>query len=194
MKSRTLILAVVAIPLVATLFSSCAGYSPGASQPSQYAGIKKLYVPTFENDTLEPRLASLVTNAVISQLQQDGTYQVTDQKNSDATLVGKVRQVRRQQQRSANNNILRTREMLVTLVVSYYLKDSTGVKIEEANIYGVDKEQRDVITGQRREGGQVTGTSTIFLDPNFQLSEREALPLAAEDAAEQIVSFISEGW
>ena len=58
------------------LLSGCAGYQLGDAKPSPYAEIEKIHVPPFKNLTLEPRLSSLVTNAVLQELQSDGTYQV----------------------------------------------------------------------------------------------------------------------
>ena len=52
-------------------------------------GVKKIAVPTFKNDTLEPRVEVLLANAVIKQIQQDGTYQVAREKDADAILEGR---------------------------------------------------------------------------------------------------------
>ena len=59
--------------ITAVMLSGCAGYQLGEVKPSVYAGINNLSVPIFRNDTLEPRLSSLVTNAVIKEIQADGT-------------------------------------------------------------------------------------------------------------------------
>jgi len=75
------------------LFAGCAGYQLGENKPAAYSDIENIYVPTFQNETLEPRLSVLVTNAVITQLQQDGTYKITNKEDADAVLVGTIRQV-----------------------------------------------------------------------------------------------------
>ena len=130
MKARTIITA-LGLTGLALFLSSCAGYQMGSIKPTEYADIQTLYVPTFENETLEPRLAVMATNAVISQIQQDGSYKVAGKNSADAVLKGKVRRIRRQQQRSANNNILRTSELQVELEINFYIEDlRTGEKIK----------------------------------------------------------------
>ncbi|MEO0446138.1 MAG: LPS assembly lipoprotein LptE [Verrucomicrobiota bacterium] len=183
--------------LLLSLFLSlggCAGYQLGHTKPSAYADIRNIHVPTFVNDTQEPRFAVLVTNAVISALQQDGTFRVTDRAKADAILEGKITNNIKQQQRSVDNNILRTRELRSLTQVQYTLQAASGDRLNRENPYGVDVNDVDVSTGQRNVNGLVTGSSTIFLDDNFQLSERQSLTLAAEDAAKKIVDQLSNGW
>jgi len=194
MKLHAIALALCGIATL-TLLNGCAGYQLGSTKPEAFAHIDSIWVPTFNNETLEPRLAVLTTNSVISKLQQDGTYKITNKDSADVALRGTITKIERRQQRSTNTNILRTRELMVTLEVEFYLEDlTTGRKIEPADPFGVDRNQVDAATGRRRSGNRVVGRTTLFLDPNLQTSEREAFPLAAEDAAEQIVSSISEGW
>ena len=195
MKVRTTILSTWGLALVASLLSGCGGYQLGSVKPALYANLEKIHVPTFENETLEPRLSVIMTNALISQLQQDGTYKVTNEKGADAILRGKIRRTRRYQQRSTQTDILRSRELLEILEIQYHLEDPlTGEKLTAENPYGIDVNDRDAVSGQRTRIGAATGQTTLFLDQNFELSERQALTLAAEDAAEQIVSQLSDGW
>lgn len=195
MKSRTILPSLLSLAALSLILSGCAGYQLGSQKPEEYADITTLYVPTFSNETLEPRLATIVTNSVISLLQQDGTYEITTKDKADAELTGRIRRIEKRQQRSANNQLLQTRELLLQLEVAFDMRDlRTGQSIKRANPFGVDADDRDVVTGRRRASNRVVGSTTLFLDPNFQLSEREALPLAAEDAAEQLVSAITEGW
>jgi hypothetical protein len=44
--------------------------------------------------------------------------------------------------------------------------------------------------GQR----DVTGQTTFFVGNDLPTQERQAIPLAAEDAAVQAASYLSEGW
>lgn len=67
------------LPLVALLFSGCAGYKIGPIQPKFMEGIRTIAVPSFKNDTLEPRVEVALANAVIKQFQQDGTSQIADE-------------------------------------------------------------------------------------------------------------------
>jgi hypothetical protein len=194
MKSRFPASLTHLLPLMALLFSGCAGYQLGTTKPAALTGIQNIHVPTFENQTLEPRYSVLVTNAVISALQQDGTYQVTDLAKADAVLKGKITQNLRRQQRSVDTNILRTRELLSLTRIQYQLETPDGKTIRQSDPFGIDVEQVNAVTGQRESSGVAIGRSTIFLDENFQLSERQALALAAEDAALTIVNELTNAW
>ena len=152
------------LPLLALLLSSCAGYQVGTSKPAHLQNVTKLYVPTFTNETLEPRLAVLVTNAVIKQIQMSGAYQIVSQDQADATLEARISDVDRSQWRAVRNNTLRT---------DYKLVDPSGTKLH---------------------GGRVLGESYVVLDPNFQTSERQALSEAAERMSATLADEISSGW
>ena len=179
----------------ALLLTGCGGYRLGDVKPAAYANVNNLYVPTFENDTLEPRLSVLVTNAVISALQQDGTFKITTKEKSDAVLVGRIREIRRTQQRSTQTEVLKTREMLENLQIDFHLEDPlTGRTLSNVDAFGLESVNRLTSNGARVRTGNATGLTSVFLDRNFELSERQALSLAAQDAAEQIVSQLGEGW
>ena len=163
----------VAIALT-TLLSSCAGYRTGNVKPAAYASVQKIAVPTFKNSTLEPRLSVLVTNAVIKQLQTDGTYQIVDVDEADAVLEAEIERINRSQFRAARDNQLETRELLSTMRVRYSVKDTT--------------------TGVLLGAGVAVERSNIVLDPNFQLSDRQVQADVAAKIATNITSRISEGW
>jgi hypothetical protein len=153
--------------------SSCAGYKLGPSKPAHLTKVAKLYVPTFENATLEPRLAVLVTNAVIKQLQMSGGYEIVSEDKADATLKATIADLDRSQFRSVRTNTLRTRELLTRLRVDYRIEDSSGSKLHQ---------------------GRVVGESYIVLDPNFQTSERQALSETSERLAASLANEITSGW
>lgn len=160
--------------LCACLMLSCAGYTLRPVKPVRFATVKTLYVPTFKNQTLEPRSSVLVTNSVIQQFQRDGTYKLVPSRGADAILEAKITRLRRHQTRSTRFNTLRARELEFTLEVEYRL--------------------RDLRTNELLDEGKVSGRTSQFLDPNFQLSERQALPAAAERVAQELVSRLAEGW
>jgi outer membrane lipopolysaccharide assembly protein LptE/RlpB len=171
--------ATLLIALAAVCLSGCAGYQVGPIQPKTMRGVKKIAVPSFKNDTLEPRVEVLLANAVIKQLQQDGTYQVTSEADADATLVGRLEDIIRRPSRSVRGNVLQTREFTLVLRLRYEVIDRSGRVLENRSVVG-------------QTSFFVTGTNTIAADVNQD--ERQAFPLAAEDAATRLVSQISEGW
>ncbi|MCB1224502.1 MAG: hypothetical protein KDK99_01715 [Verrucomicrobiales bacterium] len=162
------------LPLAAALLTSCAGYQLGGVKPAHLAEVTRIAVPTFKNNTLEPRLAVLVTNAVIKQLQADGTYQIVSKDDADAVLEAEINYVDRGQFRAVRNNVLRTSQLLVRLRTSYRLVSTAD--------------------GTSLHRGQVIGESYIVLDPNWQISERQGMEDAAQRLGVTMASEISEGW
>lgn len=156
------------------LFSGCAGYHLGAQKPAQLRHITKLAVPTFENLTLEPRLAVLVTNTIIKQLQNHGSYQIVAKRDAEAVLEGKIDQIQRSQFRSDRNNILRTSQIQATLACFYSVKE--------------------IGTGKVLRNGASSAVSYMILDANMQLSETQLLEDLAQQLAFPVADELSEGW
>jgi outer membrane lipopolysaccharide assembly protein LptE/RlpB len=156
------------------LLPSCAGYHMGSVKPAALVNVHTLSVPNAKNLTLEPRIDAHVTNAVLSRLQEDGTYKVAREGAADAQLELTISKLERRQMRSARFNTLRTRELGLMMTVDYRL---------------VDLRTQAVL-----RQGSVRGDTTIFIDSNYQAGEREALPEAAQRAADRLVSHLSEGW
>ena len=166
------------LPLAFGIFtlalSGCAGYRLGGQKPAHLSGITKLAVPTFENLTLEPRIASLLTNAVIKQLQVNGGYEIVSNEDAEAVLEGKVSTINRSQFRSDRNNVLRTSQLLLTLHSEFVIRDPNS--------------------GNAIHTGRANASSYIVLDANVQLSEAQALEDAAQRLAATIANDITEGW
>jgi hypothetical protein len=156
------------------LLPGCAGYKLGAQKPAQLRHITKLAVPTFENLTLEPRLAVLVTNAVIKQLQNHGSYQIVSRSDADAVLDAKIQNIQRAQFRSDRNNILRTSQIQATMICNYTVKD--------------------LGSGSVLRNGTSSALSYMILDANMQLSETQLLEDLAQQLASPIAVELSEGW
>ena len=152
----------------------CAGYQLGSVKPSAMADIHSIAIPTFKNLTLEPKSAVLVTNAVIGQMQTDGTYAIKTLEEADAVLRASITNIVKRPLRGARTDVLKTREMEVSLVVEYVVED--------------------LGTGSEIDRGTVTGRTNIFLDPNFQLTERQAVQAAAEQLAIELTSRLTEGF
>ena len=163
---------------LATVFclalSGCLGYHVGPVKPYYLRDIHSIAVPTFKNRTLVPRIEVLVTDTVIKQLQQDGTFQIGNGDKADATLNGEISQIVRAPARSVRGNVLATTEFSLTLSVKYTLIGKNGEQLAAAN--------------------EAIGTTSFFVSSDVTTDERQALPLATEDLATRLVSQISEGW
>jgi hypothetical protein len=168
------------VPLAILCFGGCAGYKIGPIQPTFMKGIHKIAVQTFRNDTLEPRIEVDLANAVIKQFQQDGTYQIVADKDADAILAGTMDMIQRHPARSVIGNVLQTQEFTLTLRGRFTLTNRvTGVVIDQR-----------AVTGQT--SFYTSGSGSVAEDVTSD--ERQAVPLAAEDMATQLVSTYSEGW
>ena len=164
--------------LLTTLFcfavGGCLGYHVGPVKPYYLRDVHTIAVPTFKNRTLVPRIDVLVTDTVIKQLQQDGTYQITNGDKADATLTGEIARITRAPARSVRGNVLATTEFTLWLVVKYSLTGRDGKQLVTPT---------DAI-----------GTTSFFVSSDVTSDERQALPLATEDLAGRLVTQISEGW
>jgi Lipopolysaccharide-assembly len=75
--------------------SGCLGYHIGPAKPYYLRDIHTIAIPTFTNKTLIPRVEVLVTDTVIKQFQQDGTYRIASGESADATLKGEIIRISR---------------------------------------------------------------------------------------------------
>jgi hypothetical protein len=136
-------------------------------------GIQTLAVPLFRNHTLEPRSSAIVTNNVVRLLQNDGSYRIVDSSQADAVVKGTIQRFERRQLRAARNNSLRTRELELRVWIDYTVESRDGAVLLR---------------------GTANGSTSLFLDPNFQLTERQGIDDASLRAAEDLVSRLCEGW
>lgn len=161
--------------LLVLSLGGCAGYHVGPIQPYALRNVHSIAVPTFNNKTLVPRIAVLVTDTVIKQLQQDGTYRIKGDDQADAILKGDITRITRAPVRSVRGNVLATTEFNLALRVRYTLVErGTGKTLAKPV--------------------EVSGTTSFFVGPDITTDERQALPLAAEGLAIRLVSQLSEGW
>src|ERR1700737_5338912 len=98
------------ILLGVALLAGCAGYTLGPIPPTYMKGAHRVAVPIFKNDTISPDIEALATTAVIKQIQQDGTYEVTGVDQADAVIVGTIASVHRTKARSLRGNVLASSE------------------------------------------------------------------------------------
>lgn len=165
---------IVAAACVAVFLTGCAGYRLGDVKPYALRNVKNIAVRTFTNNTYTPRVEVLVTNTVIKQIQQDGTFRITTEDQADAILEGNVQGIGRSPARAVRGNVLASSEFNLGVTVGYNLRKKDGGSI----------------VGPASIGG---GTS-FFVGDDPQQDERQALPLAVEDLAVRLVSQLSEGW
>lgn len=166
--------ALFAVALGSLCLSGCLGYHIGPVKPYYLRDVHTLAVPTFENQTLFPRIEVLVTNTVIKQFQQDGTFQIVGGEDADATLKAEIMRIDRSPSRSVRGNVLATVEFTLVMHVKYSLIGRDGKSISGPS--------------------EAVGTTSFFVGTDVTTDERQALPLATEELATRLVSQLAEGW
>jgi hypothetical protein len=146
----------------------------GPVKPHYLRDVQTLAIPTFRNSSLLPRIEVLVSDIVIKQFQQDGTFRIAGDDRADAILKGEILSVTRRPTRSVRGNVLATTEFGLTMRVRYTLQDRDGRQLAPSAI--------------------ATGTTSFFVGTDVNTDERQALPLATEELAVHLVSQLSEGW
>ena len=146
----------------------------GTSKPYDMELVNNLAIPVFQNETLEPRIATLLTNATIKEFQNDGTFTITRKDKADAILVATISEINRLPFRFNRADRLVSQELNFQIVCDYYVADAIN---------------REVLAS-----GTVTGNSNLSLRENFQLTERQALADAATKVAQNLMVEICEGW
>ncbi len=160
--------------LSACWLTGCAMYHLGPAKPEYLKDVHSLAVPVFRNNTLLPRIESVITDTVTEQFQQDGTFTIASKDTADAVLQGTVERVTRTPARSVTGNVLLTSEFELNVEVRYQLYNR--------------------VTNQVLDGGRLTGTTTFFVGSDVEQDERQAIPLAAQQVAVRLVSEVAEGF
>ena len=154
--------------------SGCLGYHLGPAKPEFLKDVHTVAVPVFRNNTLLPGLDGMITDTVIAQIQQDGTYKVASLADADAVLTCTIEKVQRTPDRSVTGNVLLTSEFDLDLGVRYTLSERA--------------------TGKILDSGRLDGQTSYFVGNDVQQDERQAVPLAAQQLAVRLVSAITEGF
>ena len=153
--------------------TGCAGYTLGPTPPTYMKGIQRVAVPIFKNVSITPDVEAVTTTAVIKQIQEDGTFQVTGVDQADAVVNGTITEVDRTKARSLQGNVLASAEFNLVVTIVFRIQRPTGQILADRKIQG---------------------TTSFFVGNDIASQEREAIPLAVQDAAVQFVSLLSEGW
>jgi hypothetical protein len=161
--------------LVAFALTGCAGYRVGDISGRNIQGVRSVYVPVVKNTSLEPDLQMTVTNAIIRRFNTDGTLEVNQSQFADSELDVVVTNIQHTPYRSSVNDLLVTAEYQITIqATATFVNRKLGRKIFE--------------------NAAVVGITTFFTQSDIQEGERQAIPLAAEDLANNVVKSVTEGW
>jgi len=164
------------LPLCAVL-CSCANYKMGSTpKGAGFEDIRILYVPTAVNETDETAVPGPVTNAILQEIDRDGTFRHARKDEADAILEVTVKRIERSPIQQSVEQYLTTLQYQLTITLEY-------------RVYSM-KDKKEVI-GKTI----VSGYTTFFVQGDQTESQRQALPLAAQNVAQSLVtSLASRGW
>ena len=164
------------LPLCAVL-CSCANYKMGSTpKAAGFEDIRILYVPTAVNETDETAVPGPVTNAILQEIDRDGTFRHARKDEADAILEVTVKRIERSPIQQSVEQYLTTLQYQLTITLEY-------------RVYSM-KDKKEVI------GKTIaSGYTTFFVQGDQTESQRQALPLAAQNAAQNLVTALANrGW
>ena len=163
------------LPLIcfaAVALGGCAGYKLGPSN-GVAAGGTSIQIELLANQTMEPRLGDAVTSALRKQLQKDGTYRLATRAAGDIVVTGVITNYFRQELSFQPNDVLTVRDYQVRLTAQVTARERS--------------------TGKVLLDRPVTGSTLIRVGSDLTGTERQALPLLAEDLARNVVALLVDG-
>ena len=162
----------ILLPGIAAVLAGCAGYHLG-SVNGMPAGARTIEVQPFNNQTLEPRLGDTITQSLRERLQTDATYRLATHSNGDIVVTGVIRQYLRQG-------------------LGYLNTDASTPDNYRVDV-GVHVIARERATGKIVLEKDVRGHTFVHIGPDLASAERQAMPLLAEDLAQNITEMLTEG-
>ncbi|MDO4221060.1 MAG: LPS assembly lipoprotein LptE [Akkermansia sp.] len=148
---------------------SCGYHLDGALNPKMQ-GVKSFAVSVFQNETMHPDAAMMVTTALTDSLEKSGTMRLASHGAADCTISGKVVSVERTSLRANPQDSTYSSEIGLTVNLVYTVTDNR--------------------TGKVLVGGRTSGIGSFFNNDlgSVQTAEQNAVSYAARQAAEDIVT------
>lgn len=163
---------IFAVCVAAPLLAGCAAYQFGPVNGA-VAGEKSIEVLPFNNQTLQPRLGDAVSQALRERLQTDATYHLATHGSGDVVVTGVITSYHREGLSYLNND--------VTTTENYRINVTAHVVAREA------------ATGKVLLDKNVKGYTLVHVGTDLADAERQAMPLLAEDLAQNITELLTEG-
>jgi hypothetical protein len=163
---------VLAVLLMSLGLWGCAGYHLG-STGGQISGEKSIQVNPFYNRTLEPRLSDAVTAQLRKELQRDRTFKLASQDDGDIVVTGVITRYFRHEMSFVPNDIVTARDYRITMTAQVTARERG--------------------TGKLLLDRPVSGYTLIRMGNDLVSTERQALPLLAQDLARNITGLLADG-
>jgi hypothetical protein len=158
--------------LAALLLFGCAGYHLGPVNGA-VAGGRSIQILPFNNQTLEPRLGDVLTQSLRENFQNDGTYRLVTSGSGDVVLTGVIRGYSRQALGYLSTDAITPEDFRVEVVAHVIARDTVSGKV----LFEKD----------------VKGHTLVHVDSDLASAERQAMPLLADDLAQNITELVTEG-
>jgi hypothetical protein len=158
--------------VIAFTLAGCASYRLGPTNGA-VAGEKSIQVLPFNNQTLQPRLGDALTQALRERLQMDGTYRLDTRGEGDVVVTGVVRQYSREGLGYLSTDAATPENYRVDLIVHVTARERASGKLI------LDRD--------------VKGHTLVHIGADLASSERQAIPLLAEDLTRTITAMLTEG-
>lgn len=163
--------------LIALSGSGCSTYQLGS--PARGPGMKEIhavYVPTVANESDDTWVPLPMTNAILQEMNRDGTFRPVRKEEGDAILEVTVQSVERSPIRQSTQQFLTTLQYQLIVTLEYRMFDLH----KKAEIVPKTK---------------VQGSTTFFVQGDQTESQRQAFPLAAQNAAQNLITALANrGW
>jgi len=166
------LLGILFLGLAAAMLAGCAGYHLGPVNGAT-AGAKSIEVLPFNNQTLQPRLGDAVTQSLRERFQTDGTYHLVTQGGGDVVVSGVITRYNRIGLSYLDSDVTTAQSYRVNITAHVVVRERTSTKVL------LDKD--------------VSGYTLVTVGSDLASAERQAMPLLAEDLAQNIAELITEG-
>jgi len=166
------LLGILFLGLAAAMLAGCAGYHLGPVNGAT-AGAKSIEVLPFNNQTLQPRLGDAVTQSLRERFQTDGTYHLVTQGGGDVVVSGVITRYNRIGLSYLDSDVTTAQSYRVNITAHVVVRERTSTKVL------LDKDVR--------------GYTLVTVGSDLASAERQAMPLLAEDLAQNIAELITEG-
>ncbi|MBN2190138.1 MAG: LptE family protein [Candidatus Aureabacteria bacterium] len=185
---------IIACCISLSLLSGC-GYKAGSLILDDY---RTIAIPVFRNETYQEDIESYLTDAVIDQFQRDGSLIVSDKKDADLLLKGRITGWRRTGERFAGDEYREVVEYQMEITMAFDLLDQkTGdyifkdVKISGKNTYFVNP---NIPASKKRSIPLEREQQTVIISKDIYESEKSSMWRAAERISRQILQKVVERW
>jgi hypothetical protein len=158
--------------LVVVALAGCASYHLGPVNGAA-AGEKSIEVQPFNNQTFQPRLGDALTQSLRERLQADATYHLATHGPGDLIVTGVIQQYVRQGLGFLSTDVATPENYLVEVMAHVTVRDRVSGKLI------LDKD--------------VKGHTFVHIGPDLASAERQAMPLLAEDLAQNIAEILVDG-